>query len=108
MPQEKIERNRAVRQPFVASAIVTEIGTEKQIRGVVRNLNLFGCYVETSAPFTPGAKVRLTITHNGRMFTSPGKVAHAVANKGMGVAFTSVRSDDQAILEKWMEQLRKR
>lgn len=108
MPHEKIERNRAVRQPFIASAIVTEVGTEKQITGVVRNLNLFGCYVETAAPFTPGAKVRLTITHKGQKFTSPGKVAHTLPNKGMGVAFSSVQSEDQTTLEKWMEQVRKR
>ena len=64
--------------------------------------------METAAPFTPGAKVRLTITHKGQKFTSPGKVAHALPKKGMGIAFTAVQSDDQAILEKWIEQLRKR
>ena len=107
MAKEKIERSRAVRQPFIANVIVTEVGTEKQIPGVVRNLTLFGCYVETVAPFTPGAKVRLTITHKGQKFTVLGKVAHAVASKGMGISFTSTQPNDDAILEKWVEQLRR-
>jgi hypothetical protein len=35
-----------------------------------------------------------------------GQVAHAEA-KGMGIAFTSMQPNDQVILEKWMEQLRR-
>jgi hypothetical protein len=104
---EKVDRNRAVRQVFIANVIVTEVETEKQIQGVVRNLSLFGCYVETTSPLNQGVKAQLSITHSGQKFTAIGKVAHAVANKGMGISFTSLQPNDQMILEKWMEQLRR-
>lgn len=107
MAEQKVDRSRAARQSFVANVLVTEVETEKQVPGVIRNLSLFGCYVETAAPFSCGVKVQVSITHHSQKFTALGKVAHAIANNGMGIAFTSVESSDQTILEEWMEQLRR-
>lgn len=107
MAEEKIDRSRAARQAFAANVIVIEVETEKQIQGLVRNLSLYGCYVETAVPFGSGVKAQLTITHSGQKFTALGKVAHATANKGMGIVFTSVQSNDQEVLEEWLERLRR-
>ena len=103
---EKLDRGRAARQVLIAKAFVIEVDTEKEIHGVISNLSLFGCYVEAGTPFSRGVNVQLTITHNAQKFTVLGKVAHGEA-KGMGISFTSIQPNDQMILEKWMEQLRK-
>jgi hypothetical protein len=104
---EKVDRSRATRQAFVANVIVTEVVTERQITGVIRNLSLFGCYVETAVPFMRGVKAQLTVIHDSQKFTVLGKVVRAEANKGMGITFTSIQPDDQTTLEKWMEKLRR-
>lgn len=102
---EKNLRN-SVREPFVANAIVNGVDVEKQILGLIRDLSLTGCYMETTTPFNPGTNIRLIIAHNGEKLRAFGRVAHAEENKGIGIAFTSVLPDDQTILEKWMEELR--
>jgi hypothetical protein len=99
--------NRLVaRQRFLANVIVTEVETGNHIPGLIRNLSPFGCYVETTAPFSPGVTVRLIISHSGEKVRALGKVAHATANKGMGIALTSILPDDQTILEAWMGRRR--
>lgn len=103
---ENLDRGRAARQLFVAKVIVIEVETEKEVHGVISNLSLFGCYVETPTPFSRGINIELTITHSGQKFMVLGKVAHA-ESKGMGISFTSMQPNDQVILEQWMEQLRK-
>jgi hypothetical protein len=104
--EEKLNLNRAARRPFLANVIVTDVETGKQIPGLIRNLSLSGCYVETATPFSSGINVRLIIAHNGEKLRAFGNVARATENKGMGIAFTSILPDDQTILEKWMEKLR--
>jgi len=70
------------------------------------SLSLFGCNVQTATPFVHGGKGHLVIAYGAQNFTAFGRVANTVANQGMGIVFTSVEPGDQAILEKWMEQLR--
>lgn len=103
---ERAERPRATRQPFVATLIAIELESEKQIAGRTRDLSLFGCYVETPMPFVRGAKGRFVVAYGDQTFTAFGKVAHVVANEGMGVVFTSVEERDQETLEGWMDRLR--
>ena len=106
MEERKFDPNRAKREPFLANVIVTEVETGNQIPGLIRNLSLSGCYVETAAAFSPGLNVRLIISHNGEKFRAFGKITHAAANKGMDIIFTSTLPHDEAILEGWMATLR--
>jgi hypothetical protein len=105
MPKGKSYNNRAKREPFLANVIMAEVETEKQSPGLIRNLSLLGCYVETATPFSSGVNLRLIIFHNGEKVRALGKVAHAAANKVMGIAFTSVLPGDEAVLEEWMDKL---
>jgi hypothetical protein len=105
--ERNFDANRLVaRKRFLANVIVTEVETGNQIPGLIRNLSPSGCYVETAAPFSPGVNVRLIISHSGEKVRALGKVAHATANKGMGIALTSILPDDQTILEAWVGQRR--
>ena len=101
----KKDLRNSVRQPFVANAIVNGVDVEKQIVGLIRDLSLSGCYVETTIPLSPGTNIGLIIAHNGKKFRAFGRVVHVAENKGMGIAFTSVLPDDQTILERWVKEL---
>jgi hypothetical protein len=73
--EEKVNLNRKARQLFLANVIVTDVEAQKQITGLIRNLSLSGCYVETATPLSPGINVRLIIAHNGEKLRAFGNVA---------------------------------
>jgi PilZ domain-containing protein len=101
------ERHRAQRFPFVAGIQVTDVVTEKQLAAHTEDLSVFGCFVETAAPFPAGTKVRLRISHAGVNFMAQGKVAYARNDGGMGIAFTSIEPSSLPILDAWLASLRK-
>lgn len=102
------EHHRAHRYPFVASVELTDVESETQLRARTSNLSLFGCRVDTISPFPAETKVRLRITHGSTSFVALGKVAHAQPNVGMGIIFTAIESNDQAVLEDWLGVVRGR
>jgi len=98
-------RNRALRKPFVAAIVITEIASERQMSARTSDLSVHGCFVTTPTPSNPGAKVRVTIVHAGQKIVALGHVVSAHA-EGMGIAFTNIEPGDQVILELWMSNLR--
>jgi hypothetical protein len=60
------------------------------------------------SPWTVGTKVRLKITYKGAAFVAAGRVARVRRDEGMGVKFTQVGVKDEAILERWMAELREK
>jgi hypothetical protein len=68
---------------------------------------VFGCFVETAAPFPVGARVRLRISHAGVNFIAQGTVARSQTDGGMGIAFTSIEPSSLSILDTWLTGLRK-
>ena len=68
---------------------------------------MFGCFVETIAPFPAGTKVSLRISHAGANFTGQGTVAYSRPNAGMGIAFTSIEPSSLPVLDLWLANLRK-
>ena len=101
------EKHRAPRYPFVAGIQVTDLVTEKQLAAHTEDLSLFGCFVETLAPFPAGTKVRLRISYSGANLISQGTVAYSRNNGGMGIAFTSIEPSSLSILDAWLVDLRK-
>jgi hypothetical protein len=45
------------------------------------------------------------ISHTNTTFTALGRVVFLFPNMGMGVMFTSVDANQQAVLQKWLEEL---
>lgn len=99
------QRHRALRKPFVGAIVITDVASERQISSHTSDLSVHGCYVPTSTPLNPGAKVRITIVHAGAKVAAFGGVIYARA-EGMGIAFTKIEPSDQAVLERWMGDLR--
>jgi hypothetical protein len=52
-----------------------------------------------------GTRVRLRILHRGAIFAALGHIVNARKNS-MGVVFTKIEQKDQAVLEKWLAEVR--
>jgi hypothetical protein len=81
--------------------------TETEIREQTTNLSVFGCQLTAQKPLAAGTKVRLRIIHRGAIFAALGQVAQ-VRRNSMGVVFTKIEQKDQAVLEKWLAEIRDR
>jgi hypothetical protein len=71
----QIERRRATRHLFGIAAEVINVESQAQITSLARDLNLYGCFVTSKAPFPKGTEVRLTITKSQTNFSAVGRVA---------------------------------
>ena len=98
-------RPRALRKPFVAEIVITDVLSERQISMRTSNLSVHGCFVPTPSPLKLGAKVQITIVHAGAKVTASGRVASNRAD-GMGIAFNKLEPHDQTVLEQWISDLR--
>jgi len=101
----RVEQHRAMRRAFAAKAEVVDVESEKQVFCVTGDLSVFGCFVETPAPFARGTKVRIRINHRGANFVALGYVSN-VRSTGMGIRFSTIEQAHQQTLENWLGQLR--
>ena len=99
------ERRRAPRYPFIADAAVIEISSDTKLAAKTGDLSVGGCFLDMLNPTPQATQVRVRISHEGATFTALGKVAFILPNMGMGVTFTSIEQDQQAILQKWLANL---
>lgn len=101
----KVEQHRATRHKFVARVEVVDLDSERQLIARTGNLSVFGCFIETPAPFARGTRIRMRINHRGTTFVALGQVADARPT-GMGVRFGTIEPTHQQTLENWLAQLR--
>ena len=99
------ERRQAPRYPFIAEAEVTEISSDTKLVAKTSDLSISGCFLGMLNPSPQGTDVRVKIFHENTTFMALGKVIFIVPNMGMGVVFTSIEQDHQAILQKWIANL---
>ena len=59
---------------------LTDMQSEEHISCHTKDLSLFGCFVETKAPFLVRTKVRLRISHAGTNLVGQGNVANSLPN----------------------------
>jgi hypothetical protein len=101
------QRPRALRKPFVAAIVITDVVSELQISTHTSDLSMHGCFVSTPTPLNPGTKVQVNLVRAGAKFMAFGHVVSARTD-GMSVTFTKIEPRDQAILEQWMSNTRKK
>jgi hypothetical protein len=99
------ERRHAPRYPFIAEAEVTEISSDTKLVAKTSDLSISGCFLDMLNPSPQGTDVRVKISHENATFIARGKVVFILPNMGMGVVFTSVEHDHQALLQKWIANL---
>ncbi len=100
-----VRRPRELRKPFVAAVLITDLVSERQISAHTSNLSVHGCFVPTPTPLNIGVKLQITIVYAGAKVVASGRVASARAD-GMGIAFTKLEQNDQAVLDRWISDLR--
>jgi hypothetical protein len=98
-------RPRGLRKPFVAPIVITEIISERQTSTCTSDLSVHGCSVLTPTPLNPGVKVRIAIVHADAKVVTFGHIVSARAD-GMSIAFDKIEERDQAVLERWISDLR--
>lgn len=91
-----------LRYDFVATVKVVDSKSGKQIVSTTSNLSRYGCYVRTGTPFQPGARVKVTIKHEGATFESDGEVVYAIPGAGMGLRFENSENAEQVALNRWL------
>lgn len=96
--QRPAERRRVPRVRFKATSVVTETSSSQALVAQTTQLSCFGCFVQTSKPYPKAARVHIEMTDGGTTFAASGVVAY-VTGDGMGVVFSMVEAEAQAILE---------
>ena len=84
---------------------LTALDTGTQIAAHTEDMGLFGCFVETTALFVNGTRVRLRISHNGVILEAEGVVVYSRERAGMGIGFTSIEPSGAAILDDWLTEV---
>jgi hypothetical protein len=98
-------RPRELRKPFVAAIVITEVVSERVMSAHTSNLSVHGCFASTPTPLNLGVKIQIAITYAGTKVVASGRVASACAD-GMGIAFIKIEQNDQAVLDRWISDLR--
>src|SRR5882762_10209068 len=102
MDQGEGKQRRVPRYPFAAPAtVIPEAGLP--VGGNVTELSLYGCYLDSTAPLSPRARVTVKIfAPTGEYFEADATVIYANPNLGMGLVFRQVRPDYLSTLRKWL------
>jgi hypothetical protein len=92
------QQRSTLRFPFVAAA---EIAPESSPSASI-TLSLYGCYVDTPAPFSPKTSVLVKIFNADEYFEARATVVYAHPALGMGLAFRDVKPDCRIVMQKWL------
>jgi hypothetical protein len=71
---ESPQRPRALRKPFVATIVITDVDSELQISTHTTDLSMHGCFVSTPTPLNLCLKVQITIVYAGSKVVASGRV----------------------------------
>jgi hypothetical protein len=99
------ERRRAVRYSFTAAAEIIDLSSHARVAGRSSNLGLGGCYIDILSPFAVGSAVRVRLEREKKVFEAMATVTYAQLSMGMGLKFTKVEPEHQAVLRSWVAEL---
>ena len=99
------ERRAAQRFPCTAAAEVLDLKSKARVTGRSTDLGLGGCYIDTLAPFAVGAAVQIRLVREKREMEATGVVTYALVSMGMGLSFTEIKPEQQAVLKGWIAEL---
>jgi hypothetical protein len=95
------QQRRTPRYPFAAPvAVLPEAGVP--VGGNVKELSLYGCYLDAASTLAPRTKVLVKIFMPGEYFEANATVAYANPTLGMGLVFRDVKPHFRTVLRKWL------
>jgi PilZ domain len=98
------ERRSANRHPLVVTAEAEELTTGIKLPGRISDLSVYGCYLDTMNPFSPGSRIRIRLSKGNEIFQSLALVIYSHDALGMGISFTDVNPGAQEILQRWLAE----
>ena len=98
-------RRRLPRYSFVADAEVVEGLAKMRFTSRVSEIGGQGCYIDVLNPAPNNTPVTVRIFKDGKTFEAEGRVAYALNAMGMGILFTKVSPENQALLDEWIRDL---
>ena len=97
-----LEKRRAPRYPFIASAEVRTENTGARLAARISDISSTGCYVDTINPLAGGTSVRLKIHTETQVFEAPATVVYAHTHLGMGLKFGELPANSWTVLQTWL------
>jgi len=82
-----------------------ELESGSRVSGVTSDLSLGGCFVCARRTLEVGARIRITLTHEGQKVKMLAVVRVVKPQVGMGLEFLDVDRDSNATLLTWIEYL---
>jgi hypothetical protein len=101
------DRRYAIRYPFAADAVVLDLESGSRSEGITSDISLGGCFVCTSKPVAVRTRARVTLTRKGESVEALATVRIVKPRIGMGLEFIDVEPSSNAILTRWLDQLRR-
>jgi hypothetical protein len=95
---------RTPRYPFGAPAELIVEHSEAKMLVRVKELSLYGCYLDTSIPLSTETPVQIEIFGLHDYFEASATVIYAHPNLGMRLAFHEVKPGILPVLQKWLLQ----
>ncbi len=102
---ELADRRRSARKPFIAEAVVVEAGSGAKLSGRSCDLVAEGFYMDTLNPLPQGTQVLVRLKHGDSRIEAAGHVVYRVPGLGMGIAFSDLRAEQRAILNRWLSDV---
>jgi hypothetical protein len=100
-PGDYAQQRRVPRYPFAApAAVLPETGTP--VGGNIKELSLYGCYMDATSTLSPRSKVLVKIFMPGEYFEANATVAYANPALGLGLVFRDVKPHFRTVLRKWL------
>ena len=101
------QKNRRL-YPRVNGRLTTEISgecPERSLLGIVTNLSLGGCYVETRGLLLPGSQLKLVFSHEHTNVTIESEVVRMDMGIGAALKFQETTHEVRSLLMRILEQL---
>ncbi|HEY6466003.1 MAG TPA: PilZ domain-containing protein [Candidatus Acidoferrales bacterium] len=100
---ERFPKSRALpRYAITALAELTEPVSKRCVSGWTSLISDNGCHVRAADTLAPGTIIQLRIEREGKSFETWARVADAVAQEGMGLAFFDTSQPQRDLLKTWM------
>jgi hypothetical protein len=94
-------KRRSPRCSFVLTAEVTDENSRTLIARL-RNLNLYGCYLELGSPLQERSSITIKVTAGKAVFEARARVVYSDRSNGLGVEFDGVAQPYRAVLKDWI------
>jgi diguanylate cyclase (GGDEF)-like protein/putative nucleotidyltransferase with HDIG domain len=104
---QSTQKNRRL-YPRVRGRLTTEISggsQERPMLGIVTNLSIGGCYVETRGFLLPGAKLKLMFSHGHTNVSVESEVVRMDMGIGAAMKFSEATHEVRSALQRILEQL---